>query len=1158
MKLLQTELPFIKGIKFVKSKPLLFRLTFVPFLIGYYFLFKLVSQNWHQGFQDAQVTPMEAFLAMGDPFNATLPARLVNVTALEVLFNIPSNNTVDEFVTFDGFAALVGTHPTFFKFHLSIMPIVLLAILHVGILVTAFHTPSISILFNWSSTNYLKATHVYVSPKQGSGKDGICPILNEDGIRFVEFHKRTLLIDGDRISELPWPRDITAAKMLESKGLSDDDLKDLTIFPSNSLVVPVPSFSSLFVKQLLSPFFIFQVFCCLLWMLDDFASFPLMTIGMLAFMESTSVKQRLKNLNDVASFVPTAVNVTVHRNGKRISLSSDHLVPGDIYELPSKGHIPADGAVIEGIVVVDESMLTGETTSQIKTTLKEVSSDKTVDPENDRQLCVYSGTRIVKTDRALVYVLRTGFGTDQGSLLRAILFDSEGPISTNNKEYFIILLLLVVALCASWYVFREGVKSSFAPLPRLLLECMLIITSVVPPELPTQLSMTVNNSLTYLKKKFLFSTEPFRVPLAGRTKVFLADKTGTLTEDGTQLDGVFVDGKLSKIDTSLPPHTQYVLAGCHGVSNVDGKLLGEDMEVAVLNTLVHKVSLIDEIVLEPRLTIKILARHAFSSDLKRMSTIIKLSGKAHGKFLVMKGAPEVVKNFLETVPEDYEEQISKLVSKGHRVLALACAPLTADYETREEAEKTKLNFCGLLVLSTPLKPKTAETIALLRGADIRTVMVTGDNVYTAAAIAQQCGMCTGHVNVCSSIKGTILEGYNNAVTGDVLATLTDQDWNDDEIIDTISHITVFARTSPYQKQKVIAAFNKLSNNATMYVGDAANDVCALKEATCGVAIIETKDFKLSEKMLNANEEGEFEAFTTMNPFKLAKEARRRATISGRPVADEMKDLMTLASASRTNDMTVEDDGVAKMGDASIAAPFTAKTGRIQTSLHLIRQGRCTLVTTVQMYKILALQCLLTAYSQSVLTLAGVRFGDYQMTVSSLAASALLMSMTRAKPVKEITADKPPRSVFSPSVFVSLCIQGVVQLLVLAGLTEFVKRETGLGQEVASFTTKFTPNLLNTVVFHCLFWLQITIIIVNYVGRPFMQSFREYGAMKKSTIFSVLASTVLTLQLVPELNMMLKLVIMPPKIASAVAVVCVSQLFFCIAVEQLCRIFFRNN
>jgi manganese-transporting P-type ATPase len=139
---------------------------------------------------------------------------------------------------------------------------------------------------------------------------------------------------------------------------------------------------------------------------------------------------------------------------------------------------------------------------------------------------------------AIAYVLRTGFDTAKGKLARGVIFNSENLGLKNTEAFFLLGILLILSIITSAYVLNEGLKDESRDKQKLFLRCIMIITSVVPPELPMIMNISINYSLMYLRKKKIFCTEPGRIPLAGRINVCAFDKTGTLTTDKLEIKGV--------------------------------------------------------------------------------------------------------------------------------------------------------------------------------------------------------------------------------------------------------------------------------------------------------------------------------------------------------------------------------------------------------------------------------------------------------------------------------------------------------------------------------------------------------------------------------------------------------------------------------------------
>jgi len=573
------------------------------------------------------------------------------------------------------------------------------------------------------------------------------------------------------------------------------------VYGNNTTNVKLPYFSELLGPQLLAPFFLFQLFCVVLWSLDEYWYYAIFTLFALLLFESTVAFNRLKNLERLRGTLRHAYHILSYRYGQWIYLQTDELVPGDVVSLSStnvshggeKLHVPADLLLLRGSAVVDEALLTGESIPQRKNALDMSSSSARLDMvEDHKQSILFAGTMLESHDTnsennhddikiksstmpppppnggIVCLVLKTSFETTQGSLLRTMTHSSKkNADGIHTQDTFIfVAILLVCAVISAIFVFKQGWEDETRNRFRLILHVIIIVTSVVPPELPMELSLAVTNSVADLMRRCrVFCTEPFRIPWAGQVTICCFDKTGTLTSDEMQLKGVRLletkndtDKALShpsKVD--LPWETLRVMIGCQSLSmKADGKsLLGDPLERAVLQDTGFSIRGNNQLLVptnepkenQPR-RILIHHRFAFSSRLKRM-TILLTEDSSKTVYGVTKGAPETIKDFLQNVPAQYDEIYRHHMQLGQRVLAMAyrnfgsSVSLNALKKGGREALETNLTFVGFLILDCPLKSDTKNVIAELNETGHEPVMITGDASLTAAEVARQVGIITG-------------------------------------------------------------------------------------------------------------------------------------------------------------------------------------------------------------------------------------------------------------------------------------------------------------------------------------------------------------------------------------------------------------------------------
>ena len=1029
------------------------------------------------------------------------------------------------------------------------------------------------------------------------------------------------------------------------------------VYGDNTTHIRLPPFLDLLGQQLLAPFFLFQLFCVLLWSLDEYWYYALFTLLALLMFESTVAYNRRKGLERLRGTLRHPYYVLAYRHASWIRIRTDEIVPGDLVSLVARTppiHVPADMVLLNGTAVVDEALLTGESVPQLKNPIvdndhkdddKSSTTTTRLDMEDPahKQSILFGGTMLVSQNNSasssssvpsppdhgiLCFTLRTGFETAQGSLLRSMAHSSmKSADGIHTRDTFVfVLMLLVCAVVSAVSVLREGWNDETRNRFRLVLHVIIIVTSVVPPELPMELSLAVTNSVAELMQRCnVYCTEPFRIPWAGQVNVCCFDKTGTLTSDEMQLRGVRLfsttglddhidkpldddndnnddyNDSLCMPDASTPWDPLRVMAGCHSLAvnrmaNGFRAVIGDPLEKVVLGatgfTLRSNNFLVapDDEEMDGRARVLMIHhRFAFSSKLKRM-TVLLTENTDTTVWAVSKGAPETIKTFLrpDSIPANYDKVYLHHMGMGQRVLAMAYRsfPKTMNHDQVKDTGRTQVEkdllFAGFLVLDCPIKADSHSVIKELKKSGHDTVMVTGDAVLTAAEVSKQVGILkrwpptyelrpTGTPRALSDfgfvplkasideprasdtiplsrsnlsnlqdmaqrseasfcISGAVLvqvaraalqEAVDEGTLGVAVQAMDENNVLFHPVAQTalsrlVPLVSVFARHAPRQKEAVVAAFN-CGGKHTLMCGDGTNDVGALKRAHVGISIISAPELESKHRQAS---EGIAKAQKAERKKKKKNDGKKKKSKKKKRGGTSLEDSLRMLKETQDQLDRVE------LGDASVASPFTSRAMSIKCCKDVLQQGRCTLVTMLQIYKILGINCLVNALVLTKLHMHGVKQSDRQLTIMGMAIAVLFFFVTRGKPLPTLSSQRPPSSVLCRQALLSIASQFAVHFVAIVVATETSMVFVDPYDPSIIPDASFNPNVLNSCTFLLTMLAIVNTFAINYRGRPYMQDLRQNKLLYRSVQLCYAVLLICVLQIFMPLNDLLQLTPFP--------------------------------
>ncbi|KAM9316541.1 putative cation-transporting ATPase 13A4 [Gastrophryne carolinensis] len=792
----------------------------------------------------------------------------------------------------------------------------------------------------------------------------------------------------------------------------------------NTIEVEVAPLWKILIYKVLDVIYVYQIFAVTIMLIEGYLGYALAILILCILSITLSLVEHRKQSQKLHKLVKTHNNMkctVCQKNGDYSQVESRHLVPGDILVLSGKNFfMSCDALLINGTCVLNEGMLTGESIPVTKTQLPNIDNTmpwKQYSGEDYRRHVLYCGTMVIRTEStaqgpAKAVVLKTGFNTTKGDMVRSILYPKplNFKLDKDVRRFYIFLAFLgIIGVIYAVTIFVQRKVVAW----RIFVEALVLVIGAVSPIIPAALMVGVLYAKRRLAKKRVHCISPDRINMCGQVNLFCFDKTGTLTEDGLDLMGVLPSR--NACFQKLVTHEEIMnLSGgplfaamtcCHSLIVDDGKLQGDPLDVKMFeatgwviedtckhsddqNTPPNKFVRPGPSISNKAEGVNILFQYPFSSAMLRMS-VITTTTRENELNVYMKGAPETVASFCkaESVPSRFLDELERYSFQGLRIIGVAFKSLkniSCNELEKLERENVEcdLEFLGFLILENRLKPETNAVLEEMNRANIRTLMITGDNIQTATTVAKKCGMIPEGSNAVLVEASKPNSSSPASVTWKLLSYPEDEKKNTKDITIDIGNIldakvqnsdyhfslsgktydnleryfsgllpkilmnaTVFARMSPTQKSTIIDEFRKLGYYVGM-CGDGANDCAALKMANAGVS--------LSEE------------------------------------------------------------------EASVAATFSSQITNISCVPELLKEGRAALVTSFCMFKYMALVGLIEYINILLLYWQRNIFGNNQWLIHDFAIIFpifLTMSATSAYP--KLATFRPPGQLISPPMLFSV-------------------------------------------------------------------------------------------------------------------------------------------
>ena len=526
--------------------------------------------------------------------------------------------------------------------------------------------------------------------------------------------------------------------------------------------------------------------------------------AILSFIQEKKADVAIQELNKM--FI---TNNYVIRNGKKESIDVRKIVVGDIIELEAGDYVSADARIISAeSLEVNESTLTGESKS-----IKKNNEDINVDKElYERKNMVYAGCNVTN-GHAFVVVCATGMATELGKIANSLMSKKSDltPLQKKVNQISKVLTYIILAIIVVMMIVGILMKNDFFDV--LMLSISLAVAAI-PEGMSSVITIILSLGMTQMAKKNVIIRKMASVETLGSTDVICSDKTGTITQNKMLVKSLYVNNKLYTDDDQIDGNDilKYCACCCHNVSKNNDIYIGDETEVSIFKYL-EKIGFL------PQGNCKRIKEFPFDSDRKMMSVITELDDKT---FSFTKGSLDsVLSNSsyyladgkLYNMTDEYKNHIFE-IEKQQSAKSLRLLAFSYKNNNVEDAEHNMI-FIGLIGMMDPPRETVHSAISTCQRSGIKPIMITGDSINTAIAIAKQ-------VN--------IIDSEDKAIEGKLVDKMTD-----DELKVAVRHYQVYARISPNTKLRIVESLQSQGLVVAM-TGDGVNDAPAIQKADIGIGM----------------------------------------------------------------------------------------------------------------------------------------------------------------------------------------------------------------------------------------------------------------------------------------------------------------------------------